>query len=174
MRISVSVCPINYSPLLTTNSAAAIASIPPQVFNDPSFTTTTSNLARPLRRKVNKSSEGTEDSMLATGAIKRRPMQQHQWHYRRRDSSDRHQPHSAPTGFAAQQAENFQRFYRAVVSPTHVRVTAGGRIVPNTRAPPPWQWNGDKGLFEHQGSIDSPGSNFEGESDLILAPQIVH
>lgn len=100
--------------------------------------------------------------MLGTGTIKRRPVQQHQWHFRRRDSSDRHQPHSAPTGFAAQQAENFQRFYRAVVSPTHVRVTAGGRIVPNTRAPPSWLWNGDKGLFEHQGSIDSHASSFEG------------
>jgi hypothetical protein len=36
----------------------------------------------------------------------------------------------------AQRDEGFQRFYKAVVSPTHVRVTAGGRIVPNTRGPP--------------------------------------
>lgn len=74
-----------------------------------------------------------------------------QWHLRRRESSDRSlQPHSAPAGLAAQQSENFQRFYRAVVSPTHVRVTAGGRIVPNTRslAPPVFEWNKDKFVFE--------------------------
>ncbi|RFU34541.1 hypothetical protein B7463_g1778, partial [Scytalidium lignicola] len=61
--------------------------------------------------------------------------QQVQWHLRSRKSSENSsQPISAPTEISAQQAENFQRFYRAVVSPTHVRVTAGGRIVPNTRA----------------------------------------
>lgn len=74
-----------------------------------------------------------------------------QWSYRRRDNTDRSsQPHCAPTDIAAQQQENFQRFYRAVVSPTHVRVTAGGRIVPNTRtvAPPLFEWNSDKFFFE--------------------------
>lgn len=45
------------------------------------------------------------------------------------------EPISAPTGLPAQQAEGFKRFYRAVASPTHMRVTAGGRIVPNTRGP---------------------------------------
>lgn len=46
------------------------------------------------------------------------------------------EPIPAPSSRAAQQSEGFQRFYKAVVSPTHVRVTAGGRIVPNTRGPP--------------------------------------
>ncbi|KAK0658290.1 hypothetical protein QBC41DRAFT_287727 [Cercophora samala] len=46
------------------------------------------------------------------------------------------EPISAPTGDIAQRSEGFRRFYKAVVSPTHVRVTAGGRIVPNTRGPP--------------------------------------
>ena len=76
---------------------------------------------------------------------------QGQWHLRQRDSSHRSsEPHSAPSGIASQQSENFQRFYRAVVSPTHVRVTAGGRIVPNTRviAPPKFDWNPDRCLFE--------------------------
>ncbi|PQE27815.1 kinase subdomain-containing protein [Rutstroemia sp. NJR-2017a WRK4] len=66
------------------------------------------------------------------------------WHLRARTSFDTRrtfdnqvQPHSAPTNAATHQAENFRRFYRAVVSPTHVRVTAGGRIVPNTRATAP-------------------------------------
>ncbi|KAL5623923.1 hypothetical protein BROUX41_003983 [Berkeleyomyces rouxiae] len=40
-----------------------------------------------------------------------------------------------PPTLAAQKEEGFQRFYKAVVSPTHVRVTAGGRIVPNTKPP---------------------------------------
>lgn len=61
-----------------------------------------------------------------------------EWKYRGRTESEdtEPQPLSAPSGLAAQKNEGFQRFYRAVVSPTHVRVTAGGRIVPNNRAPP--------------------------------------
>ncbi|KAK1247045.1 hypothetical protein MKX08_000847 [Trichoderma sp. CBMAI-0020] len=61
-----------------------------------------------------------------------------EWRYRGRTGSDAvgAQPISAPAGLAAQKDEGFQRFYRAVVSPTHVRVTAGGRIVPNTRGSP--------------------------------------
>lgn len=60
-----------------------------------------------------------------------------EWKYRGRSGSGvaSHEPMSAPTGLVAQQNEGFQRFYKAVVSPTHVRVTAGGRIVPNTRNP---------------------------------------
>lgn len=60
-----------------------------------------------------------------------------EWKYRDRSGSEvtTGEPLPAPTGPAAQQNEGFQRFYKAVVSPTHVRVTAGGRIVPNTRNP---------------------------------------
>ncbi|PMD35247.1 hypothetical protein L207DRAFT_109635 [Hyaloscypha variabilis F] len=86
---------------------------------------------------------GSRNANRSSGEVK--------WNFRRRDASDHSpQPHSAPTGVAAQQSENFQRFYRAVVSPTHVRVTAGGRIVPNTRipAPPLFEWNGEKLHFE--------------------------
>lgn len=84
------------------------------------------------------------------------------WQYRRRDSSDRSaQPYSAPSGFAAQQSENFQRFYRAVVSPTHVRVTAGGRIVPNTRTPPAFEWNGERFVFEPRYTFPVPMSSAE-------------
>jgi len=57
-----------------------------------------------------------------------------EWKYRGRSESEvTTEPASAPTGLDAQKSEGFQRFYKAVVSPTHVRVTAGGRIVPNTR-----------------------------------------
>ena len=60
------------------------------------------------------------------------------WKYGGRNESDpaATEPLPAPTGLPAQKSEGFQRFYKAVVSPTHVRVTAGGRIVPNTRGTP--------------------------------------
>ncbi|KAH0498576.1 hypothetical protein TgHK011_005826 [Trichoderma gracile] len=71
-----------------------------------------------------------------------------EWRYRGRNDPEPvgAQPMSAPTGLAAQKDEGFQRFYRAVVSPTHVRVTAGGRIVPNTRGSPSptTRWSKDK------------------------------
>ncbi|KAL1873079.1 hypothetical protein VTK73DRAFT_1176 [Phialemonium thermophilum] len=60
-----------------------------------------------------------------------------EWKYRGRGNSDAAstEPLRAPPGLPAQKREGFQRFYKAVASPTHVRVTAGGRIVPNTRGP---------------------------------------
>lgn len=65
------------------------------------------------------------------------PEQPTEWKYRGRSGSEitSNEPLSAPTGLDAQHHEGFQRFFKAVVSPTHVRVTAGGRIVPNTRNP---------------------------------------
>jgi hypothetical protein len=94
-----------------------------------------------------------------------RDSQRIHWHLRQRESSDHSaQPHSAPSGLAAQQSENFQRFYRAVISPTHVRVTAGGRIVPNTRAtaPPAFDWNGEKFIFEPRKPLpDIESINFQ-------------
>lgn len=61
-----------------------------------------------------------------------------EWKYRGRSKTEAvsTEPIPAPGGATAQRSEGFQRFYKAVVSPTHVRVTAGGRIVPNTRGPP--------------------------------------
>ncbi|KAL2018790.1 hypothetical protein VTK56DRAFT_418 [Thermocarpiscus australiensis] len=68
----------------------------------------------------------------------REPSRQMEWKYRGRSETEAGstEPIPAPTGLPAQRSEGFQRFYKAVVSPTHVRVTAGGRIVPNTRGPP--------------------------------------
>ncbi|KXX81661.1 hypothetical protein MMYC01_202016 [Madurella mycetomatis] len=65
-------------------------------------------------------------------AHKSRPME---WKYRGRSGSETAfaEPIPAPSGTPAQQSEGFQRFYKAVVSPTHARMTAGGCIVPNTR-----------------------------------------
>ncbi|KAK2598128.1 hypothetical protein QQS21_005760 [Conoideocrella luteorostrata] len=71
-----------------------------------------------------------------------------EWKYRGRTESEHAeiQPIGAPAGLPAQKDEGFQRFYKAVVSPTHVRVTAGGRIVPNTRgsSSPTAKWSKEK------------------------------
>ncbi|RDL37318.1 uncharacterized protein BP5553_04751 [Venustampulla echinocandica] len=95
-----------------------------------------------LTRKQNIDYSGESENMFSTATQMAGDRQRPQWSFRRRDSSDRSsQPHSAPSDVAVQQSANFQRFYRAVVSPTHVRVTAGGRIVPNTRATGPPAFN---------------------------------
>lgn len=84
------------------------------------------------------SAPGPSDQSIAT-AINNSPdpAQPMEWKYRGRSGSEVlvNEPLPAPTGLTAQHSEGFQRFYKAVVSPTHVRVTAGGRIVPNTRNP---------------------------------------
>lgn len=80
------------------------------------------------------------------------------WVYRGRSDSDiaLAEPISAPGGEVTQANEGFRRFYKAVVSPTHVRVTAGGRIVPNTRGPPSptAKRSKESGLNENQGLTD--------------------
>ncbi len=149
---------------LISRDIGAIFRVPDQALNDPKhFSCHSKTLANITNRRkfsqgsrhhvIESSSEESEFPMSSTGTNIKRDSRQMQWNLRRRDDSDRSsQPHSAPTGFAAQQSENFQRFYRAVVSPTHVRVTAGGRIVPNTRspasAPSQLEWSSDKLFFE--------------------------
>ncbi|KAL1838194.1 hypothetical protein VTJ49DRAFT_2951 [Mycothermus thermophilus] len=91
--------------------------------------------------------EASQNSMLAAAWDSARDTPQQtsndlsrsmEWKYRGRSEIEMgtSEPTPAPTGIAAQRDEGFQRFYKAVVSPTHVRVTAGGRIVPNMRGPP--------------------------------------
>ncbi|KAL7914561.1 hypothetical protein GGI35DRAFT_488692 [Trichoderma velutinum] len=97
-----------------------------------------------------------------------------EWRYRGRSDSEAvgGQPISAPTGLSAQKDEGFQRFYRAVVSPTHVRVTAGGRIVPNTRGSPSptTRWPKDKSTVEaaENNSNRSPYRDILQQSQFIL------
>jgi hypothetical protein len=97
-----------------------------------------------------------------------------QWRLQKRSTSESStQPYSAPSGTGAQKAENFKKFYEAVVSPTHVRVTAGGRIVPNFRAltQPIFIWNSEKMLFElvkHNVETEQQGPWLQGVS-LTLA-----
>ena len=92
---------------------------------------------------------GDSDGRLSLRRVKPRQLDgtDSEWKYRGRSDSEfaETQPISAPSSLAAQKDEGFQRFYKAVVSPTHVRVTAGGRIVPNTRgSSPTGKWSKDK------------------------------
>ncbi|KAK8107176.1 uncharacterized protein PG998_009189 [Apiospora kogelbergensis] len=105
---------------------------------------------RPKKVKEEASSTDSEDQVLFQGRKAPRPTVSNgdstsDFKPTRRNEPDRvaHEPLSAPSGLAAQQSEGFQRFFKAVVSPTHVRVTAGGRIVPNTRsaASPTTKWD---------------------------------
>ncbi|CAM1509171.1 Fc.00g029100.m01.CDS01 [Cosmosporella sp. VM-42] len=92
-----------------------------------------------------------------------------EWKYRGRTDSEHAegQPISAPSGPAAQKNEGFQRFYKAVVSPTHVRVTAGGRIVPNTRgsSSPTGKWNKERTPVD-----GAPGSRPQSGGQLEPVP----
>lgn len=88
-----------------------------------------------------------------------------EWKYVGRSDSEHTETHpiSAPPGLAAQKAEGFQRFYKAVVSPTHVRVTAGGRIVPNNRGSqsPTTKWARERNSGDvagsHSTTVAQPG-----------------
>jgi hypothetical protein len=155
---------------------AVLLRIPKDAFTDPDhYTCKSSSLLRIKgkhrvhledQKKAGESSEAIDDQIVPADSAS--GSQHVKWNLRPRDSSDRSsQPHSAPTDLAAQQSENFKRFYRAVVSPSHVRVTAGGRIVPNTRAigVPLFEWNNEKQIYESR--KQSAGSEFK---PLRLAP----
>ncbi|KAE9380250.1 hypothetical protein N431DRAFT_323499 [Stipitochalara longipes BDJ] len=161
---------------------ASIVRLPEEAFRYPDKFTCESRSLMDTTNRLNKRqsskghvAESSEDSEYQTISSRKanRSSEEVQWNFRRRDTSDRSsQPHSAPTGIAAQQSENFQRFYRAVVSPTHVRVTAGGRIVPNTRvsAPPLFEWNGEKLHFESRKTeADQHHHNLQGSHWLHSA-----
>jgi len=87
-------------------------------------------------KTMDDSSTGSDEIVYKGNPSRRGATAEVEWKYRGRSGSEATatEPLSAPTGLTAQQSEGFQRFYKAVASPTHVRVTAGGRIVPNTRA----------------------------------------
>ncbi|KAK8037005.1 hypothetical protein PG991_001319 [Apiospora marii] len=121
---------------------------------------------RPKKIKEEASSTDSEDQVLFQGRKAPRPSVMNgdassDAKPPRRTEPERiaHEPLSAPTGLAAQQSEGFQRFFKAVVSPTHVRVTAGGRIVPNTRstASPTSKW--DKELPNSENDTNDIGKS---------------
>lgn len=102
------------------------------------------------------SSAEESDEILFKGKNKPRG----EWRYRGRAGSEAvsNEPIGAPAGKEAQKAEGFQRFFKAVVSPTHVRVTAGGRIVPNNRGSvsPSAKWDKEHGTNGASESLASP------------------
>ncbi|KAG6230359.1 hypothetical protein E4U34_000913 [Claviceps purpurea] len=102
-----------------------------------------------------------------------------EWKYRGRSQLEHGQqePIGAPTGLSAQKDEGFQRFYKAVVSPTHVRVTAGGRIVPNTRgsSSPTGKWSREKpGVDGSFASRSSGHSTYGDTAGIPLAATMPH
>ncbi|KAI0025645.1 hypothetical protein F4780DRAFT_217273 [Xylariomycetidae sp. FL0641] len=124
-------------------------------------------LRKPKQELASMSAE--TDEMASRGNIQ--PTQQAQaqvldggqeleWKYRGRSESEMSstEPISAPAGLVAQQNEGFQRFFKAVSSPSHVRVTAGGRIVPNTRGSvsPTAKWGKDHAGMESHITTEAP------------------
>lgn len=79
----------------------------------------------------------------------------------RSDSELDRAPLVAPADLSSQKSEGFQKFYNSVVSPTHVRVTAGGRIVPNTRGPhsPTSKLNRERSSFDGQSHARTMNGN---------------
>ncbi|ELR03333.1 hypothetical protein VC83_08620 [Pseudogymnoascus destructans] len=158
------------------NASADLLRLPSQIMSDPGLKSCPTRVLRRVPNFKNRddvggsgnsrlhrhkiSLESDEEEIVYRGHPIRHSLKETQWQFKRRDDSDRSsQPLSAPPGYHAQKAENFQKFYRAVVSPTHVRVTAGGRIVPNIRAPPQpvFVWNRDKLFFEAKQDKKAPG-----------------
>ncbi|RGP72712.1 hypothetical protein FLONG3_6720 [Fusarium longipes] len=95
----------------------------------------------------------------------------------RSDSEVERAPMVAPADLSSQKSEGFQKFYNSVVSPTHVRVTAGGRIVPNTRGPPSpiYKWNRDRSSLDGQShSRTIHGNQPEGFAYPVLPPSWGH
>ncbi|KAI0859326.1 hypothetical protein F4860DRAFT_483150 [Xylaria cubensis] len=121
-----------------------------------------SNIARgPKKKGVSSSSTETDEIVYRGKNFPRQtsqPGSNTQWKYRGRTGSEINSsdPLSAPTGLDKQSSEGFQRFFKAVVSPTHVRVTAGGRIVPNTRnsVSPTTKWDKERLPLDAHNSVE--------------------
>ncbi|KAI1388710.1 uncharacterized protein F4822DRAFT_429327 [Hypoxylon trugodes] len=116
---------------------------------------TMSTQAQRLKGHEDVSSSTESDEILFQGKKSRRT----QWDYRGRVASENapKQPICAPAEPLAQQSEGFQKFFKAVTSPTHIRVTAGGRIVPNTRGSvsPTAKWDKDRSVAGAHNSTET-------------------
>jgi hypothetical protein len=78
------------------------------------------------------------------------------------------QPKVPPAGYVAQKDEGFVRFLKKHSSPTHQRVTAGGRIVPMEQRPRPPNFSLSQ-PSENAGTILKPNNGFEG-TNVYQAP----
>ncbi|KAM3066070.1 hypothetical protein ACMFMG_010593 [Clarireedia jacksonii] len=148
--LSIVICPVEK--INQHLNIASLFKIPQEALQHPgSYSCLTKTLSaikherqHSIEKRLPESSEDSDYQYQQRSGSRSTHEQNTSWHLRahssfgtRRTFDNQVQPHSAPTNAATHQAENFRRFYRAVVSPTHVRVTAGGRIVPNTRATGP-------------------------------------
>ncbi|KAI1438612.1 hypothetical protein GGR50DRAFT_703809 [Xylaria sp. CBS 124048] len=130
----------------------------------------------PRKPKKITSSSNESDEATYRGKINPRqtiqPGLNMQWRYSGRTGSEvtSSEPLSAPAGLDKQSSEGFQKFFKAVVSPTHVRVTAGGRIVPNTRgsASPTTKWDKERAPINTQHLVE-PGKETKFESSYAPA-----
>ncbi|KAI1354138.1 hypothetical protein F5Y01DRAFT_321815 [Xylaria sp. FL0043] len=132
----------------------------------------------PRKPKEVSSSSNESDEVIYRGKTHSRhtaqaipPGSNVQWKYRGRTGSEvtASDPLPAPSGLDKQSSEGFQRFFKAVVSPTHVRVTAGGRIVPNTRnsVSPTTKWDRERLPIDVQNTAE-PNKEFKLEP--VFAP----
>ncbi|CCU82314.1 hypothetical protein BGHDH14_bgh02193 [Blumeria hordei DH14] len=163
LRDSLPIVRCNVASIKMGTDIAKIFRLPEKALETPeNFTCRSKDLAefssqfkkRTIGRVLSEISEdnGNDcDSML----LSRSPTQP-QFHWALRQEEGKHRlekPYPAPADIAAQKAENFQKFYRAVVSPTHVRVTAGGRIVPNIKPVEATGFDGDGNNFKSERSV---------------------
>ncbi|POR33902.1 Uncharacterized protein TPAR_05894 [Tolypocladium paradoxum] len=130
----------------------------------------------PLIKEEDTDTSGSSDCVPAKTTVAARQLDgtDSEWKYRGRSESEENVSHPicGPAGLVAQKDKGFQRFYKAVVSPTHVRVTAGGRIVPNTRgsSSPTAKWAKDKASSD--GTLTSrPASRDQPEHGAFSIPQ---
>ncbi|KAM0555995.1 hypothetical protein ACHAPJ_005976 [Fusarium lateritium] len=131
--------------------------------------------ARPLSLIVEESGGSSDsDDRFHQGPVQQLDGTDSERKYRvRSDSEHERGPMIAPPDIATQKAEGFQKFYNSVVSPTHVRVTAGGRIVPNTRGPhsPISKWTRERSSIDGQThSRIFNGNQPEGIAYPVLPP----
>lgn len=131
-------------------------------------TASSASTMRPAQKNSKDDSSTESDEVVFKRRLERQfPMIDPAWKLRGRGGSETaaateqqldKQPANAPGEITSQHHEGFQRFYKTVVSPTHVRVTAGGRIVPNTRGipSPTIKRPRDKSAFETSKADGSP------------------
>ncbi|KAG6016200.1 hypothetical protein E4U54_002043 [Claviceps lovelessii] len=127
--------------------------------------------ALPLIEEETLGHDEEEEITLKESTVRQLDGTDAEWKYRGRSDLEhgQHEPIGAPPGLSAQRDEGFQRFYKAVVSPTHVRVTAGGRIVPNTRgsSSPTAKWPREKPGVERSFTSRSSSHGTYGEATGI-------
>ena len=85
--------------------------------------------AQLVHRCLGSSEGGTEDEVTSRGMFRKKQRETSSLSMMSSASQPRRQPLAPPKGLLPQQDAGFARFLKEVASPTHKRVTAGGRIV---------------------------------------------